>query len=693
MKFILNKLVKVITILFFTFSLIILFDACTFNGELNVGIKTNYFAYWSIAFLISVLFIGLIKLIDNASKKKMIVLTVVFILFFIIGQSLIVIFVDVLPFTDTMYIEAQALSIGKGLTSVADSNYFAIYSNNNMLLLIEIIIAKIFGSFGRNLVIMNMLCIDLGVFFTCMIAKEVRNNKFALKVLLLSILNPLNYLYVPYVYTTTLSLPFMVGLVYVAILLKKHINNLKKSIILSILLGIVFSLGYLLRPTQIIVLIALMLVGIFYFEKKLWKKYIVIFLCVLISISITYFGINRVLNNISVDKTRNLPITHWIMMGLHNSGQWNSYDLGYTLSYDNSQDMKKANIENIKLTLKDYGISGLIELLFKKIDTNWSSGTANYCYRLSYSNSGYRGYQFLVGEKNHFVLIYCQAFRIVTCLFLIVSIINQLGKKEYDWRFLINVVLLGAFLFYLIWEVKSLYSIPFLPFMILLMTDGIEDFYIKIKENLKIKRKLIVKIGVLLIFFTMLMFLMYQKYLAREELVYCTYNLRVPSLEACVELKEELCYEITQSKKFNKIDLHAVDLNKESDDSDVLYNFELYKNGDLIYSEKINSENFVNNVFTLNIPEQNPSGNEKYVMKFGKDDINDRDTLVLLANLVKINDDKILKIDGEIKNVTIGLDIYNVETNQYFSKKSYLLLVVLFIIMELFIIYELVKDY
>ena len=36
--------------------------------------------------------------------------------------------------------------------------------------------------------------------------------------------------------------------------------------------------------------------------------------------------------------------------------------------------MKKANIENIKLALKDYGISGCIELLFKKIDANGSSG-------------------------------------------------------------------------------------------------------------------------------------------------------------------------------------------------------------------------------------------------------------------------------------------------------------------------------
>ena len=66
---------------------------------------------------------------------------------------------------------------------------------------------------------MNMLCIDLGV-FSCMTARDVKYNKFVLKVLLISILNLLNYLYVPYVYTITLLLHFMVGLVYVAILLK-----------------------------------------------------------------------------------------------------------------------------------------------------------------------------------------------------------------------------------------------------------------------------------------------------------------------------------------------------------------------------------------------------------------------------------------------------------------------------------------
>ena len=70
----------------------------------------------------------------------------------------------------------------------------------------------------------------------------------------MSALNPINYLYIFFVYSTTLSLPFLLGIVYIALLIKD-----RKTIYFAILFGLVFVLGFLLRPIEVIPLIALLL--------------------------------------------------------------------------------------------------------------------------------------------------------------------------------------------------------------------------------------------------------------------------------------------------------------------------------------------------------------------------------------------------------------------------------------------------
>ena len=57
--------------------------------------------------------------------------------------------------------------------------------------------------------------------------------------------------------------------------------------------------------------------------------------------------------------SKNLPVTHFIMMGLHENGEWNQKDIAYTMSYDTKREKIEANVNEIKRTLKEYGISGI----------------------------------------------------------------------------------------------------------------------------------------------------------------------------------------------------------------------------------------------------------------------------------------------------------------------------------------------
>lgn len=78
----------------------------------------------------------------------------------------------------------------------------------------------------------------------------------------------------------------------------------------------------------------------------------------------------------------------------------------------------------------------------------------------------------LDSEQTDFMIVYCQAFRLATMLLAAVSLLSKHGKRLEDPLFPVVLTVFGGIVFYLLWEAKAEYSIPFIPILLCLSADG-----------------------------------------------------------------------------------------------------------------------------------------------------------------------------------------------------------------------------
>ena len=132
-----------------------------------------------------------------------------------------------------------------------------------------------------------------------------------------------------------------------------------------------------------------------------------------------------------------------------------------------------ANLGKIKERLIDYGISGLARHSLRKLAVTWGDGSARYYLRTG-ENDRVQPLTLLDSEQTDFMIVYCQAFRLATMLSAAVSLLSKHGKRLEDPLFPVVLTVFGGIVFYLLWEAKAEYSIPFIPILLCLSADGVQ---------------------------------------------------------------------------------------------------------------------------------------------------------------------------------------------------------------------------
>ena len=232
------------------------------------GIKFNendigpYVVNGIIAIAILMLFIGAKRIIEKVSSSKIKYVKIAIIVFIVLGQIFIINSIKSVQVKDAFFVQDSALSIVNNNSSISENSngYFSRYSNNNFCLVLTVLLFKMFIKINLNSTIgfalFNTIMIDLGILFTYLLCKKIGNNRMECKILLFHALNPVTYLFIYWFYTNTYSIPFMALIMYLAVLIKKSLGNVKKEIIYSIAMGACIAIAYLLRPVIIIPLIA-----------------------------------------------------------------------------------------------------------------------------------------------------------------------------------------------------------------------------------------------------------------------------------------------------------------------------------------------------------------------------------------------------------------------------------------------------
>lgn len=434
--------------------------------------------------LIAATLLVLFSYIDKCSKKMLRILKILFVSILIVGQLIIVFSFDVLQITDAYLIRDQALAIVEGIDQTIDYEstwYFVRYGNNNFVLVLTVWVYKLLDLLNisnDNLVfaLLNTVLIDLAIYMLYKTVKELTKERLAEKVLVLCVINPMNYLLIHWTYTCTYSIPIGVAIIYIATVIYKRNCQLWKKCCLAGTLGLLITVGYFLRPTALIPFIAVIFCFFMFKEnkKKSNTNYLLMILCLVIALTCGFFGLKKINAQYEDETVQNFPITHWVMMGLSEEGIVNTPDNMFTSQFETTEEKTAANIEEIKNRVQEYGFSGLVNHAMKKLALTWSDGVSEYYSRFAQEKEYSGLYQWMAGEKKDFVILYCQCFRIITLLFATYSVWSQWKNKEKRFLFLFTLTLLGGMTFYIIWEGKSVYSVPFLPFLCVLSADGLE---------------------------------------------------------------------------------------------------------------------------------------------------------------------------------------------------------------------------
>lgn len=365
--------------------------------------------------------------------------------------------------------------------------YFQRYPNNHFIVVLFYYFYKILYFMGIQkvwvpTVILNLVSIDLGILFSWMIARRWKGNKVADMLLCLFMLCPTTYVWLTTVYTNTLSFPFVMLILYLCLRLQGELSQKTGHRGWWILLGAVMAIGYWIRPTTIIPIIAVVLYFIVYgvrngdreYAKRCLARAVLaggVFLC-------CFMGCRGLVDR-HMDRNRltgEFPITHWIMMGLNTNsfGEYSREDEVYTMRFETKEQKRQADIARIKERVKELGPVGLSYQAVAKMFGVWALADDDCFAKASYASDFPGWYPYFMGKSNTWYLLFMQAFRMVTFLFLCGSIWGQIRQKKYDSSFVFSLTFLGAVLFFVLWEANRKYNVCFMGVCLLLMADGIE---------------------------------------------------------------------------------------------------------------------------------------------------------------------------------------------------------------------------
>ena len=397
-----------------------------------------------------------------------------------------------------------------------DYSYFQMFPNNVFLLWVFKNICYISNLFPNldyefALVIFNIIVIDLGVLITILVSKKIFGSKLAV---LTGILSSVLLIFSPWmnvVYSDTIGLFFPVLIFYLYLKCDDWSKKLSK-IILYISIGLVSVIAFQVKPTNIIILIAIF-ISIFFFRmnnKKEAFKSLGIMFCIALSFVFGKYIYNNSIGNIEIcgQKVSDndaivIPSTHFLMMGMQEQfneenqavtyGSWKQSDYFYTFSFNGKEEKVKAHINEIKNRLNNFGTKGYIEFLYNKANwilhdgTFYYGGEGGFVYEQPSADNKFAEViqEYYVPTNSGYVNIaYINEGVWVVMLFLIIiSVISK--EKQREDIFILRLTITGIIVFLLFFEARSRYLINHLPIFILLSVYGFQCIFNKINSSMK----------------------------------------------------------------------------------------------------------------------------------------------------------------------------------------------------------------
>lgn len=372
------------------------------------------------------------------------------------------------------------------------NGYFEIYGNNYPAVLFMYLYYSLLNLFSVKAfwdwtILLNVLCIDGAILLSCRFTYLLKGKKAAYLCLLLWVFHPYPYIYVSFAYTSTFSFILVTLELLMILLLYRSIlsGEKRRAFLLSLSLGALGALSFLLRVTNLIVPIAaaVLLPAALLRCRKLhkgigkcaWKSSAILLLSFLLVI-----GVYRIAENAFVSpelRAKNFPLQHWIAMGLRPESEGRFYKNDETEMYQLADREEKIALAEGKIRERLEQSSFLAMLLHmnRKLTHLWSDVANYYSIFLSWNTSYGRLYSHVAGVDSGPIIAYNQIFQLLLFILLLCGAMRHywMRKDELSYLFLVMVIF-GVNLFYMLWETSYRYSGCFMPIVFILAAEEME---------------------------------------------------------------------------------------------------------------------------------------------------------------------------------------------------------------------------
>lgn len=403
--------------------------------------------------------------------------------------------------------EAVALFSQEGIRAGDLDGYFARYSNNYTITIMTHWLLKIFRAagivrqdFSNGVVVLqlvNVVFVDAAFAGAFAFVKKYAGLRQAAVFLVYMAFNPLSYVWLPFYYTNTCSMAFAIwgAYLFLGVLCDKDMESVSgsaayKDVLLvsgkngtgkrmsgkkaacCIVSGALFVIGFEIRATVIIALTAVLITAYCITGNGLKKsqdgaergkiKGIVFWLALLfLSMGITkgIYGIAEDHYLAFDERDTEFPVTHWIAMGLSDTGTFSPADEAYTMGFATKEEKEEGTIALLKERASGLGPLGVAKLYFNKLSLTFGDGAGGYHSELNLNKEYGRLWRIVYGTHRDPLLALTQVFYLLSLIAGLYMAVKLWRGKLLPEMFFLPLFLLGSYLFQMIWEAGTIYSI------------------------------------------------------------------------------------------------------------------------------------------------------------------------------------------------------------------------------------------
>ena len=236
-------------------------------------------------------------------------------------------------------------------------------------------------------VVLHGIVFTLAIFLSILICKRLFGEKQALFALLMIVCFPSMHIMTAFLYTDSFALPFTVFVFYCYLRIRES-ERISRRIGWAVLLGIAAILGFMIKPTSAVVLVALILYSLL---SGHWKILIYGIVAIFVALAINYYADSYYYRSNRLDRSApSVSRYHFLLTGIK-YGRWSAAEVDFSLSFNDPVERDKQVLSRTLESLKARSWVGMAELFNYKMSCLFGDGTfeatsflKNYPKRLSW---------------------------------------------------------------------------------------------------------------------------------------------------------------------------------------------------------------------------------------------------------------------------------------------------------------------